>query len=145
MYLGKVIENLNNNFKKHSFSNICLNSKSCKKNSIFFAVKGFKVDGNKFINEAIKNGARTIISQNTFQGYKNNILFLTHKNPRSALSQIAKKIYKNLPNKIIAVTGTNGKSSITDFYYQIMNLNNIRCATIGTLGVKSKILKKKNL
>ena len=143
MYLGKVIKNLNNNFKKHSFSNICLNSKSCKKNSIFFAIKGFKEDGNKFINEAIKNGARTIISQNSFQGYKKNILFLTHKNPRFALSQIAKKIYKNLPNNIIAVTGTNGKSSIADFYYQIMNLNNIRCATIGTLGVKSKTLNKK--
>ena len=39
---------------------------------------------------------------------------------------------------MIAVTGTNGKSSIADFYFQILNLNNKKVASIGTLGVRSK-------
>ena len=47
-----------------------------------------------------------------------------------------------MPKNIIAVTGTNGKSSVADFYYQILNLNNKKVASIGTLGVKSKKFKK---
>ena len=39
-----------------------------------------------------------------------------------------------MSKKLIAVTGTNGKSSISDFYYQILKLNKIKVASIGTLG-----------
>ena len=42
-----------------------------------------------------------------------------------------------MPKNLIAVTGTNGKSSIANFYYQILSLNNKNVASIGTLGVKS--------
>ena len=47
------------------------------------------------------------------------------------------------PKKIIAVTGTNGKTSVADLFYQILNLNKIRVASIGTLGIKynNKIIK----
>ena len=48
------------------------------------------------------------------------------------------KIFDRKPSNIIAVTGTNGKSSVADFYYQILDLNNKKSASIGTLGVKSK-------
>ena len=138
MLITKVIDNLDKKFVSHKFSDISLNSKSCKKDSIFFALKGSKTNGNIFINDAIKNGAKTIISNFEFQGYKNNVLFLNFKNPRNALSQIASRIYKILPKNIVAVTGTNGKSSVADFYYQIFKLNNKNCASIGTLGVKSQ-------
>ena len=40
------------------------------------------------------------------------------------------------PKNIIAVTGTNGKTSVADIFYQILRINNIPAATIGTLGVK---------
>ena len=39
---------------------------------------------------------------------------------------------------MIAITGTNGKSSIADFYYQILNLNSKKVASIGTIGIKHK-------
>ena len=42
------------------------------------------------------------------------------------------------PKNIIAVTGTNGKTSVADLYYQILKLNKIPVATIGTLGIKLK-------
>ena len=54
------------------------------------------------------------------------------------LSYISSQFYKLKPNNIIAVTGTNGKTSIANFYYQIMSLNNKKVASIGTLGVLSK-------
>ena len=46
------------------------------------------------------------------------------------------KINRLIPKNLIAVTGTNGKSSVADFYFQILKLNNIKVASIGTLGVK---------
>ena len=42
------------------------------------------------------------------------------------------------PKNIIAVTGTNGKTSVADFFYQILKKNNIPVASIGTLGIKYK-------
>ena len=44
--------------------------------------------------------------------------------------------------KLVAVTGTNGKSSIADFYYQILNLNSKKVASIGTIGIRHKGKKK---
>ena len=40
------------------------------------------------------------------------------------------------PKNIFAVTGTNGKTSVADFFYQILKLNNVSVASIGTLGIK---------
>ena len=45
---------------------------------------------------------------------------------------------------MVAVTGTNGKSSVADFYYQILNFNKKKVASIGTIGIKQNN-KKKNL
>ena len=45
---------------------------------------------------------------------------------------------QKIPNNIIAVTGTNGKSSVSDFYYQILKINNVSVGSIGTLGIKFK-------
>ena len=46
------------------------------------------------------------------------------------------KFIKKKPNNLIAVTGTNGKSSVSDFYLQILKINKVGVASIGTLGIK---------
>ena len=93
MFIGKYFNKISPEFKKHYFSGISFNSQLCKKNYIFFAIKGNDFDGNKFINHAIINGAKTIIYNKKFQGYKNGILFLSFKNVRKVLSEISFKIY----------------------------------------------------
>lgn len=103
----------------------------------FFSIRGVKKNGNKFINHAIKNGARTIVSDLNFKGKKENILFIKNNNVRKLVSKIASKFYKEIPGNLIAVTGTNGKSSIANFYYQILKHNKLRVASIGTLGIKT--------
>ncbi len=144
MFLGKVIKNLNKKYNHIKFRDISFNSKKCKKNDIFFAIRGNDLDGTKYIDEAIRNGAKVIISNIKFQGFnKKKILFIRRKNSRDALSYAASALYKQKPKNIIAVTGTNGKTSIANFYFQILNLNKIPVATIGTLGVLSKRFKKK--
>jgi len=137
MLIGQFLKNIKTEYKNHYFSGLSFNSSKCKKNHIFFAIKGNIIDGNQFINNAIKNGASIIFSNSEFEGIKNNVLFLKNKNTRKLLSEFAYKINKKKPNNLIAVTGTNGKSSIADFYFQILKLNKKKVAAIGTLGIKT--------
>ena len=70
MFLKHYFPNLKKKYSKIKFEGIAFNSKKVKNNYIFFAIAGSKLDGNKFINEAIKNGAKTIVSDLNFQGKK---------------------------------------------------------------------------
>ena len=140
MIIGNFIKEIESKYRNHYFSGLCFNSVLCKKNNIFFAIKGTKVNGNRFINHAIQKGANIIISNLKFEGIKKNILFIKSSNVRKSLSEFAFRIYKNKPKNIIAVTGTNGKSSVADFYFQILRLNKKKVASIGTLGIKKKIM-----
>ena len=62
---------------------------------------------------------------------------------RKSLSEASANFYKKKPTSIVAVTGTNGKSSVADFFYQILSLNKIPVASIGTLGIISRKYKRK--
>ena len=143
MIIGNFINGIEPKHRNHYFSDISFNSSKCKKDNIFFAIKGTKTDGNKFIKHAIQKGANTIISNQKFEGIKKNVLFIKSSNVRKSLSEFAYSIYKNKPKNIIAVTGTNGKSSIVDFYFQILKLNRKKVASIGTLGIKTQNYIKK--
>ena len=137
MQLKDYIPNIDKKFRKVFFSGISFESSKVKKNYIFFAIKGNNIDGNNFISTAIKKGSRIIVSEKKIKKFQNGILFIQTKNIRKLLAEVSFKIYKKIPKNLIAVTGTNGKSSIANFYYQILKLNNKKVASIGTLGVKS--------
>ncbi len=136
MYLKHYISNLKKEYQNVFFSGIESDSSKIKKNFIFFAIKGNNNDGHHFIGEAIKRGAKIVIHEKNFSGVKNKVLFLRSKNIRKLLAKISFQINQKCPKNLIAVTGTNGKSSISDFYYQILKLNKIKVASIGTLGIR---------
>ncbi len=138
MLLGNYFHNINKNYKNFSFSGISFDTKNIKKNNIFFAIKGNSIDGNKFIPKAIEKGSKIIVTERKTNQFQNGILYIHTNNVRKLLAETAFKIYNKKPKNLIAVTGTNGKSSVADFYYQILKLNNKKGASIGTLGVKSK-------
>ena len=142
MQLKDYIPNINKKFGNIFFSGISFDSSKIKKNNIFFAIKGNKFDGNNYIDNAIKKGAKIIITEKKIKNKKENVIFLHSLNARKLLADISYKILKNKPKKLVAVTGTNGKSSVADFYYQILNLNFKKVASIGTIGVRYKDKKK---
>ena len=137
MLLKDYIPNVKKELRNIFFSGIAFESSKVKKNNIFFAIKGNNFDGNKYINEAIKKGAKVIISEKKINLKKKTLYIKTH-NIRKLLAEVSFKIYDKIPKNLIAITGTNGKSSVADFYYQILKLNHKKVASIGTLGVKSK-------
>ncbi len=141
MQLKDYIPNIDKRYGETFFSGISFDSSKVKKDNIFFAIKGNKLDGNNYINLAIKKGAKIIVSEKKIKK-RNNIIFLHSSNVRKLLAEISFKTLKKKPKKIVAVTGTNGKSSVADFYYQLLHLNSKKVASIGTIGVK--YYKKKN-
>ena len=138
MFLKNYIPNVNKKFRNITFSGIAFESSKVKKNDIFFAIKGKNFDGNNYIDDAIENGAKIIISEKKLFKKRSNLLFLFYPNVRKLLAEISYKILYKKPKKLVAVTGTNGKSSISDFYYQILNLNSKKVASIGTIGLRYK-------
>ena len=122
-----------NNLKIKGLSS---DSKDVKKNFIFFAIKGNKSNGENYIKDAIKNGAAAIICSKNCKFKSDKIFVFKTKSIRSCLSETASKFYKLKPKNIIAVTGTNGKTSVSDFFYQILNYGHTKAASIGTLGIK---------
>ena len=138
MLLKKLIKNLPREKKKIKVKGLAINSKKVKKDFIFFAIKGYKSNGEKFIREAIKRGASVIICSKNCKYKSKSVAVLKTSNIRYLLSEISSKYYKLKPKNIIAVTGTNGKTSVADLFYQILKLNKIPVASIGTLGIKLK-------
>ena len=142
MILKDYIPNTNKKISEVYFSGIAFDSSKVKKDNIFFAIKGNKFDGNDFIENAIKKGAKVIISEKKFIKKEKKIIFLHSSNIRKLLAETSYKILSKKPKKLVAVTGTNGKSSIADFYFQILKFNSKKVASIGTIGLRYNDKKK---
>jgi len=140
MYLGNLIRSVSKKYKKIPISGISFDSRKVKKKNIFFAIEGNKISGTKFINEAIFKGAAAVVISSKI---KKKIPYILVKDVRKSLAEASSQLYKKKPSNIIAVTGTNGKSSVSDFFYQILTLNKVPVASIGTLGIISKKYRKK--
>ena len=97
MIIENFIKGIELKYKNHYFSGLCFDSTKCKKDNIFFAIKGTEIDGNKFINHAIQMGAKTIVSNQKFEGFKRNILFIKSYNVRKIEHFLSKIISLKIP------------------------------------------------
>ncbi len=138
MLLKKLIKNLPDEKKNIKVRGIADDSRKIKKGFIFFAIKGNKFNGEKYIDDSIKKGANVIVCSKNCKYENNKILILKISNPRFFLSKFCSKFYKLKPKNIIGITGTNGKTSVADLFYQILSIHKIPVASIGTLGIKFK-------
>ena len=132
-FLKDKFKNIEDHFKEIEINGISNNSKNIKKKFIFFAFTGNKTNGNLYINEARKNGATIVISQ---EEKGKDVIKLTNKDYFKIYSHLCSSFYNKKPKNIIAVTGTNGKTSVTDFCRQIWSFYGLKSASIGTLGIR---------
>ena len=132
-FLKDKFKNIEDHFKEIEINGISNNSKNIKKKFIFFAFTGNKTNGNLYINEARRNGATIVISQ---EEKGKDVIKLTNKDYFKIYSHLCSSFYNKKPKNIIAVTGTNGKTSVTDFCRQIWSFYGLKSASIGTLGIR---------
>ncbi len=145
MLLKNLISNLKPEVAALKIKGISFDSRSVKKGDLFVSIKGDKFDGNDYIKQATSKGAKVIVHSGQIKKNK-KATFIKFKDTRNILARLSTKYYKNKPKNIVAVTGTNGKTSISDFFYQIFMLQKKKSGFIGTLGFrKNKFLKRRNL
>lgn len=104
--------------------------------SVFVAIRGSKLDGHKFIPDAISKGAVALIVEDPSQvpaGF--NGFVLPVPNSREILDILASRFYNDPGQELfcVGVTGTNGKTSVTYMVESILNSTNIPTGVIGTV------------
>jgi len=101
--------------------------------SIFGAFRGAVFNGEEFIAQAIERGAVAVVALPKAE--VEGVPLIGDDNPRRRFAELAAKFYEPYPETVVAVTGTNGKTSTVEMTRQIWRMTGHRSASIGTLGV----------
>lgn len=133
---------------------ICHSSSRVEEGSLYIAIEGLRFDGHAFIGDAVKKGAAAIavtkcaIDDGRIDPSGLRIPIIVCENTRRLMSCLYSVWYgephKNL--KMIGVTGTNGKTSVSRLIYEMLRRSGRRCALIGTVGCRTdkRRLEEKN-
>ena len=123
-------------FVEKNIKAISFDSRNVNPGDAFFAIRGENCDGNNFIQEALKKDASLVFTDDKSYTF-NTEKVICIENVRMSLAIAAEILYPKKPTNIIAVTGTNGKSSVVSYVHQILSLLGKTSACIGTLGLES--------
>ena len=124
------IKNLHNKFLQCN-SIIDIDSRSIRKGSMFFAIKGENFDGNNFAIEALKKGASMAIIDSNQKKFENIDNVIKVENSLEALQKLANYHRNKTKSKIIALTGSNGKTTSKELIHLVLKE---KFNTISTLG-----------
>jgi UDP-N-acetylmuramyl-tripeptide synthetase len=114
---------------------ITADSRAVKPGYIFFALSGAKADGARFVPAAVAAGAILIVCGQTALMEAPGVPVLRVDDPRRALAVTAARYYRAQPDIIVAITGTQGKTSIANFTRQLWSLGGVPAASLGTIGL----------
>ena len=101
--------------------------------SVFGAFKGAVFNGEDFIGQAVERGAIAVVAAPDAKVER--VPLVADSEPRRCFAELAAKFYAPFPDTVVAVTGTNGKTSTVEMTRQIWRISGQRSASIGTLGV----------
>ncbi len=112
-------------------------SRAVKPGFLFAALPGTRTDGAKFIADALARGAAAILVPQGAAPERATTPVLEDADPRRRLALIASRFFAAQPETIVAVTGTNGKTSVASFVRQLWQAQGLSSASLGTIGVVS--------
>jgi len=101
--------------------------------NIFGAFRGARFNGEDFIGEAVRRGASAVVARP--EARVEGVPHLAADEPRKLFAELAARYFAPYPDTIVAVTGTNGKTSTVELTRQLWRMDGRRSASIGTLGV----------
>ncbi len=142
MTLGELFDqiiecNLSDKEKELQVTDIANDSRRIRKGSLFLALKGKEKDGHDFIREAVQRGAVAVISEHyVSQMLKSSqIYYYRDRKLSEKISDLAKRFFRDPGKEIktVAVTGTNGKTTVTYLVESVLTQAKILCGVKGTI------------
>lgn len=120
-------------------SDLTLDSRQTAPGNAFIAIQGAQTDGHRFINDALDNGASVVLAE-SLAAADQDARIVSVPALKKQLGTLAKRFYADPSHQLalLAVTGTNGKTSISDYIGQLLRLLGDSAGTIGTLGARTR-------
>jgi UDP-N-acetylmuramoyl-L-alanyl-D-glutamate--2,6-diaminopimelate ligase len=122
-------------FRQVAIVGITADSRAVKPGYLFAALPGSRTDGARFIDDALSRGAAALLMPQGGPDSLNGTPVLEDADPRRRLALLAARFYGAQPETAVAITGTNGKTSVASFTRQLWEQLGKRAASLGTLGV----------
>lgn len=143
--LNTIAQNLQLDF---NVNKLVYDSKKSEENDVFFAIKGENFDGNDFILDAVSRGAKAVFTDTEKISKQVDGINYIHVEDCRKTMAILSSVYNDFPSrkmKMIAVTGTNGKTTVANIIYHIFRANGNNAGMIGTNGnfINGKIYEAK--
>jgi UDP-N-acetylmuramoyl-L-alanyl-D-glutamate--2,6-diaminopimelate ligase len=103
---------------------------------LFAALSGSRTDGSRFVADAVARGAVAVLAADGVPiDVPAGVAVVRSREPRRSLALLAARFHATQPPRIVAVTGTNGKTSIAEFTRQILKSCGREAASLGTIGI----------
>ena len=118
-------------------NHVHFDSRKVEMDDVFVAIRGTLTDGHEFIQKAVDSGARAIVCEELPEIMVNGVTYLQVNNCNSALAVIASNFYDNPSKnlKLVGVTGTNGKTTVTTLLYNLFKKAGFKVGLISTIKV----------
>jgi len=121
-----------------AISSVATDSRQMEKGALFIAIPGVTADGTQYVPDALNKGAAALVlAQKTKTDVIATVPVMRVQDMRAAVSALAAAFYPEQPKHVVAVTGTDGKTSTADFVRQMATLLGNKAASMGTLGLRS--------
>jgi UDP-N-acetylmuramoyl-L-alanyl-D-glutamate--2,6-diaminopimelate ligase len=133
MKLGQLTDGLADDLSEARVTGFAIDHRKIAPGTVFGAFVGAKHNGEDFIADAIAAGAIAVVARS--ETIVDGAVHIASDIPRLAFAQLAARFFAPFPERLAAVTGTNGKTSTAELTRQLWRMAGHRAASIGTLGI----------
>jgi UDP-N-acetylmuramoyl-L-alanyl-D-glutamate--2,6-diaminopimelate ligase len=133
MRLGNLLPSLDGEAAETDVTGFAIDHRKIAAGTIFGAFKGERFNGEDFIDSAVAAGAVAVVASETAKVV--GAVHIACNNPRKEFAQLAARFFAPMPQHIVAITGTNGKTSTAELTRQFWRMAGHHAASIGTLGI----------
>ena len=118
-------------------NNLCFDSRNVGLDDVFVAIKGTLMDGHDYIGKAIDSGAIGILCEKMPEQLVNGVTYVEVDNGNKALAIMASNFYGNPSRnlKLVGITGTNGKTTVSSLLYQLFKNAGFKVGLISTIKI----------